>query len=167
MPDNSAKEEKIRLYFRISLFLKGAFSALEIVSGLLVFFIPVAAVTTMVTEFAQAELLEDPNDFVATHAMSLAHEFSLVGGTFIALYLLSRGLIKLVLIVALLKNQLWAYPSSLVVLGLFVAYQFYQIAISFSIFLIVLTIFDLIVMWFIWQEYKIIKEGHSTQPLAL
>jgi uncharacterized membrane protein len=70
---------------------------------------------------------------------------------------LSRGLVKFALVVALLKNQLWAYPSSLVVLGLFVVYQMYQIATAFSALLVFLTIFDLIVIWFIWKEYQVVR----------
>ncbi len=122
-----------------------------------IFFVPLAPITDLVTRLAQSELLEEPGDFIATHSLALAQQFALTGSTFIALYLLARGGIKLLLIIALLKNQLWAYPSSLVVLGLFVIYQLYQIFLTTSIFIIALTIFDLVVMWFIWREYKVLR----------
>jgi len=150
-------ERRIGEYFRLGVIIKGAISAAEIVGGVIIFFVPLSAVTDFVTRFAQSELLEDPNDFIATHSLALAQQFALTSSTFIALYLLSRGLIKLFLVVALLKNQLWAYPSSLVVLGLFVVYQLYQIFLTTSIFIIALTIFDLIVMWFIWREYQVLR----------
>ena len=151
------QERRIGEYFRISILIKGAFSLAEIIGGVAIFFVPLAAITDIVTHFAQSELLEDPNDFIATHSLQLAQQFALTSTTFIAIYLLSRGLIKLFLVVALLKNQLWAYPSSLVVLGLFVVYQLYQIALTFSPFLIALTLFDLVVMWFIWREYEVVR----------
>jgi uncharacterized membrane protein len=153
------QERHIRLYFDISIFIKGAISAAEIVVGVLAFFIPVSVITDFVMRYAQGELGEDPNDFVATHLVQIAQQFSVTSGVFIAFYLITRGLIKLLLIIALYKNQLWAYPSSLVVIGLFVLYQVYQIFLTHSLIIIILTIFDLIVMYFIWREYQIVK-GH-------
>jgi uncharacterized membrane protein len=151
------QEKRIREYFRISIFLKGVMSLIEVIGGILAFFVPVSSVTNFIVHLAQGELIEEPGDFIATHLIAIAQQFSVASGTFIAIYLLSRGLIKLFLVVALLKNQLWAYPSSLVVLGLFVVYQLYQIVTTFSILLVALTIFDLIVMWFIWREYEVVR----------
>lgn len=151
------KQKQIREYFRIGVFLKGAVSLIEIIGGALALFFPVSSVTNFVVGLAQGELAEEPGDFIATHLITLAHQFSFASSTFIAIYLLSRGLIKLGLVVALLKNKLWAYPSSLVVLGLFVVYQLYQIATTFSMLLVALTVFDLIVMWFIWREYEVVR----------
>jgi uncharacterized membrane protein len=151
------QEKRITEYFRISVFLKGALSLIEVIGGILAIFVPVSSVTDLVVRLAQGELIEEPGDFVATHLLALAQQYAVASGTFIAIYLLSRGLIKLGLVVALLKNQLWAYPSSLAVLGLFVVYQLYQIAMTFSVLLVVLTVFDLIVMWFIWREYEVVR----------
>jgi uncharacterized membrane protein len=84
--------------------------------------------------------------------------------TFVALYLISRGLIKAFLIGALLKNKLWAYPWSLVVLALFVVYQLYQILTAHSLIVIAITLFDLVVMYFIYREWRIVKEHGGAQP---
>lgn len=153
------KEEKeIYQLFRLSLFLKGAASFLEILGGILVFVIPPAFITNIVITLTRPELAEEPGDFIATHLVTLAQQFAVSSTVFIALYLLSRGIIKLGLILALFKNKLWAYPISLVVLGLFVLYQIYQIFTSHSLLIVGLTIFDLVVMYFIWREYRIVKE---------
>jgi uncharacterized membrane protein len=111
----------------------------------------------LILRYAEGELAENSTDFIATQLAHVAQQLSFAGSTFIAFYLLSRGLIKLLLVVALLKNQLWAYPASLVVLGLFVAYQCYQLTAGFSALLLALTVFDLIVMWFIWREYQVLR----------
>ncbi len=157
MEFTTEQEKRITLYFRISVFMKGLVALLEIIGGVLALFIPVSYITDFVVHFAQAELIEDPNDFIAAHLFQYAQQFSVTSGTFIAFYLLSRGLIKMLLVVGLLKNQLWAYPSSLIVLGLFIIYQIYQIAIVFSAFLVGLTIFDFFVMWFIWREWEVVR----------
>lgn len=151
------EESRIRLYFRVSVLLKGAISAAEVMGGIVVLFVPVSYFANLVIQYAQGELLENQNDFIAIHLAQIAHQFLIASSLFIAVYLLSRGLIKLGLIIALLRNQLWAYPSSLIVLGLFVAYQIYQIIVSQSVLIIALTIFDLIVIWAIWEEYKVMR----------
>ncbi len=155
--EQSRGEKNIYELFRISVLLKGGISVAEIIVGIVAFFVPISVVTDLVASFAKAELAESPGSFIASHVLTLAQDASLVSGTFIALYLLTRGLIKLVLVWALLKNQLWAYPSSLVVLGLFVLYQLYQIVTGHSIVVVAITLFDLTVMYFIWREYKIMK----------
>jgi uncharacterized membrane protein len=137
--------------------MKGAVSLAEVVAGIAILFIPVTYLTDIVANYAQRELALEQGDFIATHLLHLAQQFSVVSGTFIAVYLLSRGLVKVVLIWAMLKSKLWAYPSALVVLGLFVLYQLYQITSGFSWLLVALTLFDFVVMYFIWREYQVLK----------
>ncbi|GAC1575862.1 MAG: hypothetical protein NVS3B5_07120 [Sphingomicrobium sp.] len=42
--------------------------------------------------------------------------------------------------------KLWAYPASLVVMGLFIIYQLYRFSYTHGVGLILLTVFDLIVI---------------------
>ena len=53
--------------------------------------------------------------------------------------------------------ELWAYPVSLVVLGLFIVYQLYRFSYTHGVGLIVLTVFDVIVMGLIWHEYRLVR----------
>lgn len=105
----------------------------------------------------QDEIAEDPRDFIANHLCHAASRFSLGSEHFMAIYLLGHGVVKIFVVVALLKNRLWAYPVALIVFGGFVIYQSYRFALTHSVGLIALTVFDLIVMWFIWLEYKAVK----------
>ncbi len=157
--ESPKQEKEIYLFFRLSVLIKGAISLLEIVAGVLVLFISPTFVTNLVVTLTQDDLAQDPNDFIATHLLHLAQQFTLTGTTFISFYLLSRGLIKFGLVFALLKNKLWAYPSSLAVLGLFIIYQVYQIITTHSLVITALTVFDLVVMYFIWKEWRVV-EGH-------
>lgn len=161
------QEIKIRRYFQISVFVKGILSLLEVIGGVLALLIPPVAVTNLVIAMSQDELAEEPGDFIATHSLQLAQHFSVASGTVIAVYLLTRGLIKLGLVVALLKNQLWAYPASLIVLGLFIIYQTYQFVLGHSLLILAITIFDFVVVYFIWDEYMIVREHrrlHQANP---
>jgi len=76
---------------------------------------------------------------------------------FYAFYLLSHGIVKVFLVIGLLRNKLWAYPVSLVVLGVFIVYQLYRFSYTHGFGLMVLTVFDVVVMGLIWHEYRLVR----------
>lgn len=140
--------------FEIGVVLKGLNALLELGLGILFVFVNVSS---LVQTLIQNELVEDPDNFLMQHLNTLAGTISPHAQIYSALYLISHGVVKGVLVVGLLRGQLWAYPASLAVLALFVLYQLFQIVVAHSIPMIVLTIFDLIVMWLIWMEYQYVK----------
>lgn len=140
--------------FYISIIIKGLGSLIEIIVGVILLFVPPSFISGLLLLATDGELQEQPTDLVANYIQNLAHSFSLHVAIFLAFYLLSRGIIKGSLIVALLYRKLWAYPLSLLVLGAFVVYQTYQIITTHSLLVVGLNVFDLIVMYFIWREYQ-------------
>lgn len=165
MEFTSQQEKKIDLYFHLSVTLKGVISFAEVVVGIIVFFIPISYLADIVIGLLVLIVPSSLVPVMVTSIGGVVQELESVGGAFVALYLLSRGLIKFILIVAVLKSQLWAYPSSLIVLGLFILYQFYQIFVTQSALIFFITVFDLIVMWFIWKEYQILRSHRK--PLSV
>ena len=157
-------EQRIHRIFEVSVLLKGAHALIECIGGLALAFVSTTGIAELVNRLTQDELIEDPNDFIATHLLNMAQGFSVVSKNFYAFYLLSHGIVKLALVVGLLRNKLWAYPASLIVLTLFIVYQIYRFSYTQSIGLIVLTVFDLIVMVLIWHEYGIMRRHLSTKP---
>lgn len=150
-------ERRIHQAFEISVLLKGAHALIETVGGLALFFIANDTILRMVRLMTQHELTEDPADFLATHALHLAQGFSIDTQRFYAVYLLSHGVVKLALVVGLLRGKLWAYPASLVVLALFIAYQLYRYSTHGGVGLIVLTLFDILVGALVWHEYRLVR----------
>jgi uncharacterized membrane protein len=150
-------ERRIHQIFEISVLLKGAHALIECIGGLVLAFISTSAIASLVNSLTQEELIEDPNDFVAAHLLNLAQNFTVSTQNFYAFYLLSHGLIKVFLVIGLLRNKLWAYPVSLVVLGLFIVYQLYRFSYTHGFGLIVLTVFDVVVMGLIWHEYRLVR----------
>jgi uncharacterized membrane protein len=148
-------ERRVHQIFEISVLLKGAHALIECIGGLVLTFVSTSAITSLINALTQEELIEDPNDFVAGHLLSLAQNFTVSTQRFYAFYLLSHGLIKVFLVVGLLSPV--AYPVSLVVLGLFIAYQLYRFSYTHGVGLIVLTVFDVIVMGLIWHEYRLVS----------
>ena len=145
------REHTIYEVFVGAIVIKGLNAILEIVLGLLLLFTDV--VNNVVLALVQKELIEDPNSFVATYIQSLFSATPQVQ-SFGALYLLSHGVVKIFLMIGLLRNKAWAYPSTIAVLALFITYQMVRYLNTHSILLIFLSVFDALVVWLVWHEYK-------------
>lgn len=159
-------EKQIHLIFEISLFLKGASAFLEVVGGFLAYFVPKQFVLGLIAELTQRELAEDPRDLVANYFLHAAQQLSVGTQHFAAVYLLSHGAIKLWLIIGLLRERLWYYPTALVVFGLFIGYQLYRFSFTHSPFLLFLTAVDAIVIVLTWHEYRYLKRHRPHRPAA-
>jgi uncharacterized membrane protein len=152
------KEERIHQFFVISVLLKGAHALIECIGGIILALISNDTIVTFVNRLTQDEIVEDPNDLVAIYLRTFAKSLSVSDLHFYSLYLLSHGAIKILLVVSLLRKKMWSYPASLIVLSLFVAYQIYRFAYTYSVGLIVLTALDIIVMGLIWHEYRLMQQ---------
>ncbi len=156
-------ERRIHQLFEISVLLKGAHALVECVGGILLALVSTESILRLTNRVTQPELLNDPHDYIAAHLLAWAQDFSVGTKNFYAYYLLSHGLVKVLLVIGLLRGKMWAYPASLVALGLFIVYQLYRFTDTHGIGLIVLTIFDLVVMALIWHEYRIVRQHLSTR----
>ena len=96
--------------FEIGIIFKGLDGVLETVGGLLLVVVTPATINRLTMGLTQHELSEDPNDFIANHLLGYAHGLTGSAVTFAAVYLLLHGITKIVLVAALLRNQIWAYP---------------------------------------------------------
>ncbi|MQB43832.1 DUF2127 domain-containing protein [Rhizobium sp. ICMP 5592] len=151
-------ERRIHQLFEISVLLKGAHALIECIGGIALALISTDTIVHLVNLLTQDELIKNPNDFIATHLLSWAQNFSLTTKHFYAFYLLTHGLVKVLLVIGLLKGKLWAYPASLAALGLFIVYQLYRFTETHGVGLLVLTAFDLVVMVLIWHEYRLVRQ---------
>lgn len=158
MKDNF-KEPKdiVHISFEIGLLLKGIHGLTEIVGGALMFFLTPNRLSTLTQFLTKHELSEDPRDMVANFLLNLSSSFSISTQHFAEFYLMSHGIIKCILILLLWRRKLWAYPLTIVSLILFIAYQIYRYTLTQSVFLILLTIFDAIMIALTYLEYKNLK----------
>jgi uncharacterized membrane protein len=143
--------------FEIGILLKGIDGILEIIGGILLKSFSPARLDKLIVLLTQHELSEDPKDFIANHLIKWGSTLSISTQNFGALYLISHGAIKLIFVILLWKRKIWAYPLTIVFLIIFIIYQIYRYTISHSIFLIVLTIFDIIMILLTFLEYKRIR----------
>jgi uncharacterized membrane protein len=153
--------------FEIGIILKGLDGVLETVGGLLLLAVSPSTINRVVRGLTQHELSEDPHDYIAVHLLRFTHGLTGSAVTFAAIYLLVHGVVKVVLVAALLRNKLWAYPWLIAVLLAFIGYQLYRIAIKPTGGLIALTVFDALITWLTWREWRkqlALRQGSGAAP---
>jgi uncharacterized membrane protein len=140
--------------FEIGIIAKGLDGLVELVGGVLLLFVTPGGIHHLAAVITQGELSEDPHDVVARYVLHTAN--GLTGSAVLlgAIYLLAHGAVKVVLVLALLMNKLWAYPCMIIVLLIFIGYQLYRIALDPSAGLIALTFFDALIVALTWREYR-------------
>ena len=139
--------------FDIALVLKGLDGLLELIGGVLLLVVSPDTINRLAQRLTQHELSEDPQDFLAHHLLRLTgnlHQTQVFG----AVYLLTHGAVKIVIVVGLMRRRTWAYPVAFVFLGGFVIYQLYRLTYDPSVGLALLTVFDLFIIWLTWREYQ-------------
>ena len=149
--------------FLVGIIGKGLNGAVELVGGLLLLFMTPDRIRQLAASWTHGELSEDPNDFIATHMLHTANGLTGPAVLFGAVYLLAHGVVKVVLVVALVLNKLWAYPWMIVVLLLFITYQLYRIVLNPTAGLIGLTTFDILIVALTWREYQQQRQSHHAE----
>jgi uncharacterized membrane protein len=141
--------------FKVGLVLKGLDGILEVAGGILLLFLSPHAIEHLVRALTAHELSEDPHDLIARYLLHTTAHLGKGATVFGAIYLLSHGAAKIVLVALVLRDKLWAYPWLIALLLAFIAYQLYRItAVHFSVGLTLLTIFDAVLVWLTWREYQ-------------
>lgn len=149
--------------FRTGITLKGVDGILELIGGVLVWFITPAKISEPLRFLLQHELSRDPHDIVAAHLLHVTEHLTNANRKFAVLFLLSHGFVKIIIVVALWMDQLWAYPLGIFVFSTFGVYQVYRWTHTHSLFLALLTIFDAVVIYLTWSEYRLQKRDREPQ----
>jgi uncharacterized membrane protein len=141
--------------FRTGIAMKGIDGLLEMIGGMLIWFIKPSAMGATLRALCQHELSRDPHDFIAVHLLHSSEKLAHSDPLFASIFLLSHGFVKAVLAVFLWFGELWAYPLAIFVFSAFSVYQIYRFTHTHSILLLVLTVFDVAIVWLTWSEYRV------------
>ena len=156
------QERRVHQIFVVSVLFKGIHALIEIIGGIALYLISTDTIVQTIQRYSYDELVEDKNDWIATHLLQFAQTFSVAEHNFYALYLLSHGVIKSILVIGLLRERLWAYPASFAVFGSFIAYQLYRFTFTHDIGLILLSIFDAFGIYLAVHEYRLLRRHLPT-----
>lgn len=147
--------------YKASVIIKGIDGILEIIGGFLLIFFSPLTITRTVLFLARIELTKDPRHHLLSYFYQIASGIPLHRRHFYSLLFISHGAVKLILVGGLMKNRLWAYPTTMVIFTAFVFYQISEIYSSPSILLVVITVIDVFVVLLIGREYLTIEKKKS------
>jgi uncharacterized membrane protein len=140
--------------FEVGIAIKGFDGLLEVLGGAIIFFMKPAEMNELVRKICEHLLARAPHSSVAIHMFNASQNMTSSSARFAALYLLSHGLVKILLVTCLWLNKLWAYPMTIGVFGAFAMYQVFRFTHTHSWALVVLTVFDVLIILLTWNEYR-------------
>jgi uncharacterized membrane protein len=152
--------------FRAGIAVKGFDGVLETLGGILLWFITPSSFAWLET-FWLGVLAKSHHDFIAVHMLHMSERLTSSDPVFASIYLLSHGLVKVVLAIALWMNELWAYPLAIAVFSAFCVYQVYRYTYTHGEALIWLTVFDLGVVILTWREYRLQAAARKVVPVSV
>ncbi|OWF76354.1 hypothetical protein B4900_19455 [Yersinia rohdei] len=147
-------EKNIHAVFEVSLLLKAILAIMEILAGILTFFITPQLLLNLLHRITQVEFIEDRGDVVANYLLHAAQSLSVSSLHFAAFYLLIHGVVKLWVIIGLWRKKLGYYPAAIVIFSLFIVYQIYRYTFTHSVLLLLITLLDLVVIVLTILEYR-------------
>lgn len=157
----SLPEKDYHELFRIAILVKAADGFIELCAGTFLYFVKLTAISQLFFYIFHQEIAENPRDAFWQFFIDQWHSFSLSGNAFWGILFFAHGITKVALSLALLKKQFWAYPTAAIVFGFFVAYEIYSLTSKPSLFLELVTVFDMLVIGLILSEYQSIKKNRT------
>ena len=140
--------------FEVGILIKGVGGLLEVAGGILLLWVKPGDLNHLVASLTQSELAEDPRDFIATHILHSTQGLSAGSLLFAAVYLLSHGIVKIVLVWEILHHRFWAYSGLIYLTVGFMIYQVYRFTYSHAVSLVLLTLFDALIVYLTVAELR-------------
>jgi uncharacterized membrane protein len=148
--------------FRVGITLKGLDGLLETLAGLLLLVARPEVLARIVQYIGNSNWLWDVNGYVADHLLQASERLSSGGKMFAAVFLLAHGLAKVILVVGLWFDRLWAYPLLMGVLSAFIVFQMHRYERTHSVTMLVFSAFDALVIYLTWREYQLRLQGERS-----
>lgn len=151
-------ERTYRKLFWIGIGIKALISAGELAAGFLFLIFDEARIYALISKLAYLvtgdELTESVRDPFWQYLVHVAKGFLNTPQAVWAFIFLSHGIVKMLLLGGIYKNIKWAYPATAYVFALFVVYQCYQYFLAPSVLLLIITAFDIALIFLITHEYR-------------
>lgn len=150
----AASRRLLHWVFEASVLLKGIFASFETLFGILL----LTPLSLRALHFLQQTGLHravaDPDDRLA---LFLTHHLNGMASQhlhFWAIYMIGHGMVKLLVVYALVRQWYSAYPIAMVVMAGFIVWQMLDWWHTGSTVMIALSAFDAFIIWLTWREWK-------------
>jgi uncharacterized membrane protein len=139
---------------RFLVYFKGIFGIFELSTGLALLLVGRKSINKLLLWIVNFEpfenhprLMDSATRFIAERVLGSLH-------LLIALYMIVHGLVAIAIVFALIHKKMWAFPAAGILLAMFIVYQIYRLALAFSIILLILTLIDIAIIYFLRYEYR-------------
>lgn len=153
------RQQNIHRLFAVGVTLKALHAVFELILGSAILMVSPVAVSDYFVRLALRLQSRGSGAFLVNFLLDLARAVQRGGQHFAGIYLIAVGLINMVLSIGLLTGSLWSYPAALGAIAVLMSYQLYRYTHTHAIALIALTIFDAIVWFLVWNEYRVLRSG--------
>ncbi|MCX6788914.1 MAG: DUF2127 domain-containing protein [bacterium] len=152
--------------FKAGIFIKAGIAIAEIIVGVAFYFLSYETMNAILTSVLQI-VVKNPESGIWSMVNSGFRDLIIYSTSFWAFIFLSHGITKILLTRGLLKNKAWAYIASLVVFSYFIINQIYQTLQHPSFALELITVFDIIVVYLIFYEYRRSISRRKSEDVSL
>ena len=140
--------------FKIGMWWRIFYGALRLILGFSLLKIIGRPVIDVVTWVLSHEFIQDPSDILLTTARMVLSHNSYYVTYFLAFYFIFWGVTDVVLSISLLREQLWSFPISMYVIGIFILYEAFRFLHTHSLILLSVIVIDIFILLLIYTEYK-------------
>lgn len=140
--------------FEVGIGLKGLDGLLQAVGGVLIWFVTPSLVGSFFQTLYGHDFFNAEGGRIALHVLNASENFASGSKLFPSVFLLSHGIVKILLVTAIWMNKLWAYPLMIIVFSAFSVYQIYRLAHTHSLVLALITAVDIAIVILTWREYR-------------
>lgn len=158
--DDVTSPESMSFLFHISMWWKIFYGAVRVALGFVLLKLIGTPFNDIFYSLMSHELSTDKTDVVFQFIFRLIENHSFTVTYFIAAYLLFWGVLDILFSVLLLRRKLWAFPMSMILMGLFIVYEIYRVIHTKSLILLALIFVGIGVLYLIDVEYLRLKKAH-------
>lgn len=139
--------------FLAAVLIKGLDGAVQLIGAIVLAFLPPDAINRLAHAVVTRDLVGPPEGPLAGHFEEAVRHFADGNRTFVIAYLLLHGAIKLVLVIALIRQILPMYPVAVAALSAFVVFEVLRAVQTRSIVLPLLAAVDVAIIVLVVKEY--------------
>lgn len=141
--------------YKVGVAIKGFDGLVELIVGVSLLISP-SLVHTILSAIAGEASQHNARvfHFIAQNVARIDTDLGRSGLTFLIIFLIGHGVVKLALVYCLLKEIVRAYPVALAILVVFLIYQAGVLILQPSIGVALFTLLDIIIIWLVWGEYQ-------------
>ncbi len=139
--------------FKTITILKGIHALLEILLGIFLLILTKEFISSTIVVFVEGRFAGDPSGFIAQYITQFGIDLSLGIKLFFAFYFGIHGVVNFSLVYGITKRPSFAYPISLLIFIGFLIYESYSYFIFASLWLFLITFFDILFIGLLFYEY--------------